>query len=295
MRVTKPSASRSAMAVTTDCLQHMARCARPSSEGNTRPYFSVRYSNAPKTLSAVRVTTPRCRPVSHASASGWQKVSYGIWRGDIVVDEQPRGPLLSKPMQRRLGGLLHVCFLCRCCPQRHGEAREGTQEPRARLGRTPANARIETSEAVRILNSQRGLTYTAHTLHCGATHRRLHHGSGLVLHQNGVEPVEFVSTTCEACDTRRHADKRSWRWLQCLRTSFRSGKDTAPPLLCVPNADEVLIDVGREQTEQGGILTAQDDHASLFRTLGGICLETGELHPSVRRLLVVAREQHNEV
>jgi hypothetical protein len=53
--------------------------------------------------------------------------------------------------------------------------------------------------------------------------------------------------------------------------------------------------VGREQTEQRGILTAQDDHASLFRALGGICLETGELHPSVQRLLVIAREQHHEV
>jgi hypothetical protein len=32
-----------------------------------------------------------------------------------------------------------------------------------------------------------------------------------------------------------------------------------------------------------------------FGALGGICLETRELHPSVRRLLVVAREQHDEV
>jgi hypothetical protein len=67
MRVTKPSACRSATAVTTDCLQHMARCARPSSEGNTRPYFSVRYSSAPNTLSAVRVMMPRCLPLSLAT------------------------------------------------------------------------------------------------------------------------------------------------------------------------------------------------------------------------------------
>ena len=32
-----------------------------------------------------------------------------------------------------------------------------------------------------------------------------------------------------------------------------------------------------------------------FGALGGICLETRELYPSVRRLLVVAREQHDEV
>jgi hypothetical protein len=29
-------------------------------------------------------------------------------------------------------------------------------------------------------------------------------------------------------------------------TSFYCSKDTAPTLLCVPDADEVLIDVGRE-------------------------------------------------
>jgi len=67
MRVTKPSRSRSAIAVTTDCLQHMARWARPSRLGNTRPYFSVRYSSAPNTDSAVRAITPRCRPLSLAT------------------------------------------------------------------------------------------------------------------------------------------------------------------------------------------------------------------------------------
>src|SRR5262249_8275683 len=51
----------------------------------------------------------------------------------------------------------------------------------------------------------------------------------------------------------------------------------------------------REQTEQRRVLATQDDHATLFRALGGIRLETRELHSSVTRLLVVAREQHNEV
>src|SRR5215813_12761093 len=51
----------------------------------------------------------------------------------------------------------------------------------------------------------------------------------------------------------------------------------------------------REQTEQTRVLATQDDHATLFRALGGIRLEARELHSSVRRLLVVAREQHNEV
>src|SRR5262249_22635455 len=51
----------------------------------------------------------------------------------------------------------------------------------------------------------------------------------------------------------------------------------------------------REQTEQRRVLATQDDHATLFRALGGLGLETRELHSSVTRLLVVAREQHNEV
>jgi hypothetical protein len=71
-------------------------------------------------------------------------------------------------------------------------------------------------------------------------------GSGLVPHQNGVEPIEFVCATCEARNARRHTNERSrWR-LQCLGTSFRSGKDTAPALLRLPDANKVLIDMWRE-------------------------------------------------
>jgi hypothetical protein len=74
------------------------------------------------------------------------------------------------------------------------------------------------------LNSQRSLTDAAHALHRCTAHS-LCHGSGLVLRQNGVEPIKFVSAACEARDTRRHSDERSrWR-LQRLRTSFHSGKD----------------------------------------------------------------------
>src|SRR5262249_14218203 len=50
----------------------------------------------------------------------------------------------------------------------------------------------------------------------------------------------------------------------------------------------------REQTEQGRVLATQDDHAS-FRALGSIRLKTRKLHSRVRRLLVVAGEEHNEV
>src|SRR5262249_18584273 len=51
----------------------------------------------------------------------------------------------------------------------------------------------------------------------------------------------------------------------------------------------------REQTDQGRVLATQDDHAAMFRALGSIRLKASELHSSVRRLLIVAREQHNEV
>src|SRR5262245_5534079 len=97
-----------------------------------------------------------------------------------------------------------------------------------------------------ILNGQRSLTHAAHALHCGATDRRLRHGSGLVPHQDGVEAVEFVSATCEAGDARWNPNERSRRRLQRLRTSFCSGKDSAPALLCVSDANKVLIDVWRE-------------------------------------------------
>jgi hypothetical protein len=96
---------------------------------------------------------------------------------------------------------------------------------------------------VRILNGQRGLPHTAHALHRRATDRRLRHGSGLVLHQDGVEAVEFVSAACEACDTRRHPDEWSrWRWC-CLRLAFSSGDDTTLALLGVLDAHKGLIDI----------------------------------------------------
>src|SRR5262249_47226615 len=148
---------------------------------------------------------------------------------------------------------------------------------------------------VRLRNGQRGRAHSAHALPRSATHRRLRYSSRFVVHQNGVEPVQFISAACKACDTRRHPDKGPWWRRQRLRTPFRSGKDTAPALLCVSDANKVLIDVGREQTEQGRVLATQDDHVTLFRALRGIRLETRELHSSVRRLLIVAREQHNEV
>jgi hypothetical protein len=47
--------------------------------------------------------------------------------------------------------------------------------------------------------------------------------------------------------------------------------------------------------EQRHILATQDDYASMFRALGSIRLKARELYSSLRRLLVVAREQHNEM
>ena len=42
---------------------------------------------------------------------------------------------------------------------------------------------------MRILNGQRSLAHAAHALHRGATNR-LRHGSGLVLHEDGVKPSQ---------------------------------------------------------------------------------------------------------
>src|SRR5262249_1148530 len=122
----------------------------------------------------------------------------------------------------------------------------GSEERCARFGWTPTNARVQSLEAVRILNCQRSLPDAAHALHRSAAHRHLRHGSGLVLHQDAVKLVEFLYAACEAGDARRHTNEMS-RWpLQRLGTPLHSGKDTAPTLLCVPNANKVLIDVGRE-------------------------------------------------
>jgi hypothetical protein len=119
--------------------------------------------------------------------------------------------------------------------------------------------------------------------------------AGLSRIRMASSPIKFVCAAYEARNARRHPNERSRRRLQCLRTSFRSGKDTAPALFCVSDANKVLIDVWREQTEQRGVLATQDDHASMFRALGSIRLKARELHSSVRRLLVVPCEQHNEV
>jgi hypothetical protein len=50
-------------------------------------------------------------------------------------------------------------------------------------------------------------------LHRRATDRRLRHGGGLVVHQDGVEPIEFVGAARETRDARRNTDERSRRRL----------------------------------------------------------------------------------
>src|SRR5262249_4070979 len=75
----------------------------------------------------------------HARPGGWQKVCYSIWRGDVVVNEEPSCALLCQSAQRSLRRLLNIGFFCRCCAQRDSKAREGTEEPRACFGRTPTN------------------------------------------------------------------------------------------------------------------------------------------------------------
>src|SRR5262249_32644571 len=190
--------------------------------------------------------------------------------------EKPCRALFCHSAQRSFSRLLNISFFCRCCAQRHSKTRKSTQEARARFGWTPTNARIQTSEAVRILNGQRSLADAAHALHCRAAHRCLRNSSGLVLHQDGVERsladaahalhcraahrclrnssglvlpqdgvelVQFLSATCEACDTRRHSDERSRRRWCCLRLALSSGNDATFAFLRVLDAREVLIDV----------------------------------------------------
>jgi hypothetical protein len=150
--------------------------------------------------------------------------------------------LFRQSAQRGLRRLLDISFFCRCCTQRHSKARESTREPGARLGRTPTHTRIEAAIAVCILNGERSLSHTAHALHRRATYRRLRHGSGLVPHQDGVEPIKFVGAAREACDTRRHRDERTRRRWRCLRLALGCGDDATLALLSIRYAYEVLID-----------------------------------------------------
>src|SRR5262249_18961349 len=87
-----------------------------------------------------------------ARASGWQKVCYSIWRGDVVVNEEPCRALFRQSAQRSLRRLLNISFFRCGCTQGDSKVRKSTQEPGARFGWTPTNARVQTSEAVRILN-----------------------------------------------------------------------------------------------------------------------------------------------
>ena len=125
----------------------------------------------------------------HARPSGWQQVRNVARCGDIVVDEEPCRALFGQSAQRGLRRFLNISFFCRCCTQCHSEARKSTQEPRARLSRTPTHPGIQTPEAVRILYGQRSLAHTAHTLHRSAPY--LGHGSGLVVHpgRHRADPV----------------------------------------------------------------------------------------------------------
>jgi hypothetical protein len=111
---------------------------------------------------------------------------------DVVVNEKPCRALLCQSAQRSLRRLLNISFFCHCRTQRHSKARKSTQASCPRFGRTPTNTRIQTSEAVRILDRQRSLSHTAHSLHCGTTDRRLRHSSRLIVHEDRIEAVKLV-------------------------------------------------------------------------------------------------------
>jgi uncharacterized protein YlzI (FlbEa/FlbD family) len=46
----------------------------------------------------------------HARPSGWQKVCYRIWLGDVVVNEEPCRALFRQVPKRSLRGLLNVGY-----------------------------------------------------------------------------------------------------------------------------------------------------------------------------------------
>jgi hypothetical protein len=171
-------------------------------------------------------------------------------RGDVVIDEEPCCALFRQSAQRSLSRLLNISFVCRRRTQNHGKGRKSTQEAGARLGGTPTNARIQTSEAVSILNRHRSLADAAHALDRRATDRRLRHGSGLVAYEDGVEPVEFVSAASEACDTRRHPDEWSRRRRRCLRLALSSGVPDEPPTRQI-NPERAASRVASHRSRQG--------------------------------------------
>ena len=129
-----------------------------------------------------------------------------------------------------------------CLPfERKGfcKTRKSTQDARARFSRTPTNARIQTSETMRVLDGQRSLAHPAHALHGGTADQCLHQGGRFAVHQDGVEPVKFVYATLETRDARRDPYKRSrWRWC-CLRLALCGGDDAALAFLAVLDPNKV--------------------------------------------------------
>jgi hypothetical protein len=103
------------------------------------------------------------------------------------------------------------------------------------------------------------------------------------LHQNGVEPIKCVSAACEACDTRRHPDERSWRRWCCLRLTLGGGDDAALAFIGVLDANQCLIDIIGEQPAQRHVFTAQHDDVTILSGLYPLRLEARELFAGIRR------------
>src|SRR5262245_9379475 len=102
------------------------------------------------------------------------------------------------------------------------------------------------------------------------------------MHQNGVKPVEFVCTTCEACDTWRHPNERSRWWWCCLRLALCGSDDATLAFFWVVDANKGLIDIVGKQTAQRHIFTAQHNDVTLLSGLDPLRLEACELLAGVR-------------
>ena len=106
--------------------------------------------------------------------------------------------------------------------------------------------------------------------------------AGLLLSQDGVEPVEFLRAAGETGNARRDADKRAassaLRPLGC-RTALGRREDAALAFFGIGDADEILInDVGKEASQRR-ILATQDDDVALLFVLQPLGLEARELFP----------------
>src|SRR5262249_56986196 len=106
----------------------------------------------------------------------------------------------------------------------------------------------------------------------------------LILHKDGVEPLQFLRATCEDRDARGNADEGPGRRGLSLGSALGCGNDAALAFLSVRYAHEVLVDVVGEKPYQRRIIAAQDHDVPLLHAPQSLSLEAGELLAGVGEL-----------